>query len=57
MDKTGEITTIVEDHIERLSTLESRKSLLNAPEVFFLSLTLPGINRNSGGGDTGKEIR
>lgn len=57
MDEAGEVATIVEDHVESLSVLESSKGLFNAPEVLLLSLALPSIDRNTRCGDTGKKIR
>lgn len=55
--KAGEITSIVEDHVEDLSVLEAAEGLLNAPEVLLLSLALPGKDRNTSCSDAGKGIK
>jgi len=39
-----------------LSILETLQTLLNAPDVFFLSLTLPGKDGNTGGSDSSGSI-
>ena len=41
MDKSREVTTIVEDHVEGLVTRERCQGLLDAPVVLLLSLALP----------------
>ena len=43
MDKVGQITTIVQDHVQRLAIGEDN-SLLDTPDIFFISLALPGID-------------
>lgn len=48
MDDSREIASIVEDHVEGLSTLESSDGLLDAPLVFLLSLALPGEDGHTG---------
>ena len=47
----SEITTVVEDHVERLSVGEGSQSLLNAPGVLFLGLALPGKDGDTSRGD------
>jgi len=55
VNEPGEITTVIEDHVERLAIGESLKRLLDAPVVLFLSLTLPGKDghTSSGNGSSG----
>ena len=43
VNEVGEITAIIQDHIEGFAIRE-HKRLLDAPDVFFISLTLPGID-------------
>jgi hypothetical protein len=52
MDQLGQITSIVENHIERLSARESSESLLNAPSVLLFRLIFPSIDRYTSCGDT-----
>ncbi len=53
MDQVGEITAIVQDHVEGLAILEV-DGLVNAPVVLSIRLSLPGIDgdasRGNGGG-------
>lgn len=56
MDKCGQITTIVKDHVQGLSVLETGKSLFDTPEVFLLSFTFPCEHRDAGGGDAIKKL-
>jgi hypothetical protein len=51
VNKVGEITAIIQDHVQALATGESSKSLLNAPCVLLLCLTLPGKDGNTRGSD------
>lgn len=41
VDKSSEVSTIIEDEVELLAILERDELLLKAPVVFLLSLTLP----------------
>src|ERR1700760_2911980 len=45
MDDSGQIATIVEDHVERL-TIGPEDCLLDTPVIFFERLPLPGKNGN-----------
>lgn len=56
MNKGGEVTSIIKDHVEGLATCKASKSLLNAPLILFLSLALPGKDGDAGGGDTKHEL-
>ena len=47
----GEITTVVENHVQRLATGETLDGLVDTPDVFFLGLTLPGEDGDAGGSD------
>lgn len=51
VNKGGEITTIVQDHVQALAIGESSKSLFNAPGILLLGLTLPGKDGNTCGSD------
>lgn len=42
MDKVGEITAIIQNHVER--PILEVQSLLNAPQVLLICFTLPGIH-------------
>merc|ERR1719312_2223175 len=41
VDEVGEVTSVIEDHVEGLAVRED-DSLLDAPDVLLISLTLPG---------------
>ena len=56
VDERREIATIVENHIERLSTSEGIECLLNAPRVFLLCLALPGKDGHASSGDSRKSM-
>lgn len=51
VNEGGEITTIVQDHVQALATGESSKSLFDAPGVLLLCLTLPCVDGNTCGSD------
>lgn len=51
MNHVGEITSVVEDHVEGLASGEGSQGLLNTPEVFLLGLALPGKDGDTGRGD------
>ncbi len=53
MNKVGEITTVVEDHVQRLAVGEGSESLFNAPVVLLFGLTLPGKDGDAGSSDAG----
>jgi len=53
VDEVGQIASIIEDHVEGFATREPGDSLIDTPEVFFLSLTLPGKDGDTRGGDAG----
>ena len=46
MNKVGEVTTIIKDHVQWLSIRED-KGLLNTPDILLISLSLPGIHWNT----------
>ena len=52
MNEGGEVTTVVQDHVEGLAVGEGGKGLLNAPQVLLLGLTLPGEDWDTGRSDT-----
>jgi hypothetical protein len=49
VNEGGEVTTIVEDHVQRLATSETLDSQVDSPRVFLLSL--PGEDVNAGNGN------
>jgi hypothetical protein len=53
VDEGGEVTTVVEDHVQRLAIGETLDGLVNTPEVFLFGLTLPGEDGDAGDGDGG----
>jgi hypothetical protein len=55
VDEVGQIASIIEDHIKGFATRESGNGLIDTPEVFFLSLALPGEDGNTRGGDAGSK--
>ena len=56
VDECREVTTIVENHVERLATGEGIECLLNAPRIFLLCLALPGKDGHASSGDSGKSM-
>lgn len=50
VDDVGEVTTVVEDHVEGL-TVGELEGLLNAPDELLIGLTLPGVHGHTGGGN------
>jgi hypothetical protein len=51
VNQVGQITSIVEDHVEGLSIGESAESLLDTPVVLLLGLSLPSKDGDTGGSD------
>jgi hypothetical protein len=51
VDKSSEITTVIEDQVEALVVLEGNQLLLQAPLVLLLGLTLPGEDWDTSSGD------
>jgi hypothetical protein len=56
VDQVGQISSIVEDHVEGLSVGESTEGLLDTPVVLLLGLSLPGKDGNTGGSDSGSGV-
>ena len=48
MHKVGEITTVIQDHVKRLAIWED-DGLFNTPDIFIISLSLPGIDWDTKG--------
>jgi len=48
VNESGEITTVVENQVQRLATGEAFDRLINTPEVFLLGLALPGEDGDAG---------
>eukprot|EP00043_Microstomoeca_roanoka_P006097 m.60201 g.60201 ORF g.60201 m.60201 type:complete len:366 (+) comp13270_c0_seq1:453-1550(+) len=55
VNQVGEITSVIEDHVEGL-TVGEHDRLLNAPEVFLIGLTLPGIDGDTSLGNSGSSL-
>ena len=55
VNEGGEITTVVENQVQRLAAVETLDRLVNTPEVFLLGLALPGEDGNAcnGNGSSG----
>jgi hypothetical protein len=56
VDKGGEVTSVVEDHVEGLALGEGSKGLVDTPDVLLLGLTLPGVDGDTGSGDSGSGV-
>ena len=50
-DDVGQITAIVENHVQRLALFTEEERLLNAPLIFLLRHAFPSIDWNSGSGN------
>jgi len=55
VNNVGKITTIVKDHVEGL-TVREEQGLLNAPDEFLISLTLPGVDRDTSGSNGSSSV-
>jgi hypothetical protein len=51
VNDVGQVTTVVQDHVQGLVVLEASDGLLNAPVVLFLGLALPGKDGDTGSSD------
>ena len=51
VDESGQVTTVIQNHVEGLSAGESSQGLLDTPVVLLLGLALPCEDRNAGGGN------
>src|SRR5690606_27627279 len=47
----GQVTAVVQDHVEWLAVFTEEERLLNTPVKLLSSHTFPGINRNTGSGN------
>ena len=52
MDKVGEISSVVKDHVQGLAVGED-EGLLDAPDVLLVGLPLPGVDGHTDSGDGG----
>lgn len=55
MNHIGQITTVIEDHVQWLAIGETGDGLFNTPVILFLSLALPCENGDTSCSDA-KEI-
>ena len=53
VDEVGEITTVIQDHVQRLVAREGRESLFDTPVVLLFGLALPGEDRDTSDSDAG----
>ena len=56
MNKSGEVTAIVQNHVKGLSAREGCQGLLDAPVVLLLGLALPGKDGDAGGRDAERKV-
>ena len=56
VDEVGQVTAVVEDHVQRLVVLERRESLLDAPVVLILGFALPSKDGNTSGSDAERRM-
>lgn len=52
VNESGQISTIVQDHVQWLSLGESSEGLFDTPNVFFLGFTFPSVNWDTSSGDS-----
>ena len=50
MDEVGEVTSVVEDHVQGLAVGED-EGLLDAPDVLLVGLALPGVDWDTNSSD------
>ena len=51
VDEVGEVTSIIEDHVEGLAVRED-DGLFDTPHILLVSLTLPSVDGDTAGGDS-----
>jgi hypothetical protein len=51
VNEVCEVTTVIKDQVQGLAAGETLDGLVDTPKVFLLGLTLPGEDRDTGGGD------
>lgn len=56
MDEVSQIPSVVENHVQRLTILESSEGLIDAPKIFFFGFTLPRKDGNTSGSNTETKI-
>ena len=56
VNQVGQISSVVEDHVQWLSIWEGAEGLLNTPVVLLLGLSLPGEDGDTGGSDGGSGV-
>jgi hypothetical protein len=56
VNQGGQVTTVIEDEVELLARWEGVELLLQAPVVLLFSLTLPGEDGDTGGGNGGSGV-
>ena len=57
MDKGGQVTTVIEDHVQGLAVLEAEDGLVDAPLVLLLGLALPGKDGDASRSDANQTDR
>ena len=56
VDDRREVSAVIENHVQGLTTREACDGLLDAPVVLLLGLALPGEDRDAGGRDAGMHL-
>lgn len=56
MNEGGQITSIIENHVQGLAILEALDGLVNAPLVLLLGLTLPGKDGDTSSSNGGSGV-
>lgn len=51
VDQPGQVTSVVQDHVQSLTFGEGLQGLVDTPKVLLLGFTLPGEDGDTGGGD------
>ena len=55
VDEVGQISSIIEDHVEGLTVWEE-DGLLDAPKILLVGHSLPGVDWDAGGGNSGGSV-
>ena len=55
VDDRREVSAVIENHVQGLTTREARDGLLDAPVVLLLGLALPRKDGHTSGGNAGSE--
>lgn len=56
VNQTGQVATVVQDHVEGFTIFEGKESLFNAPNVFFVSFTFPSKDGDTASSDGSSSV-